>query len=106
MRAERAVQDVEDHVRALVAELGSRIGHQLTPKMQILSRFVGCAAVLLNKYKPQEATWLTACHVLHGREANSERFASVEEREYCMTPTRRRSNTDLRDGMWEITWAL
>ena len=36
-RAERAVQNVEDHVRTLLGELASRIGRQLMPQTPALN---------------------------------------------------------------------
>ena len=73
-RAERAVQAVEGQVRALWGEHEHRVDHQFKPKDAILSWLLEYAAVLLNKYHPNEATGLTAYQSLHGQPAN-ERLA-------------------------------
>ena len=77
-RAERAVQQVEDHVRTHLGELEERIGQPLKPDNPILSWLVEYVAVLLNKYHPQEGTSETAYQAMHGKEAE-ERLAYFAE---------------------------
>ena len=59
-RAERSVQEVEDQVRTLLGELEDRISYQLQPTAPVLSWLVEYACVILNKYKVQDETGLTA----------------------------------------------
>ena len=96
-RAERAVQQVEDHLRTHLAELEERLGQPLKSDNPILAWLVEYIAVLLNKYHPHEATGETAYQSLHGKEAE-ERLAYFAEQVYFHVHSRRRSNLDLRWG--------
>ena len=74
-RAERAVQQLEDHVRTFLGELEHRLGQSIKSDHPILAWLVEYAAVVLNKYHVQEAIDQSAYEFLHGRKASDERLA-------------------------------
>ena len=94
-KAERAVQALEDQTRTLLGELEDRLGVQFKSGDAVLAWLVEYAAVLLNKYHPDDATGVTAYQHLHGQPAG-ERLAYFRERLFFLTPKRRRSNLELR----------
>ena len=78
-RAERTVQQIEDQVRVMLADLEDRVGEPIKPDNPIRAWLVEYAAVIVNKYHYHASTNQTAYHSLHGKEAE-EKLADVAEK--------------------------
>ena len=94
-RAERSVQQLEDQVRTLFAELEHNLGTKLPSDHPLLSWLVEYAAVIINKYHPHEEEGKTSYELMHGHDVD-ERLAMFGEKVFFHVPNKRRSKLDLR----------
>ena len=97
-RAERTVQQVEDQIRTLLAELEAHVGMKISCQHPILTWLVEYAATLLNKYHVNNDEGKTAYELLHGHDVD-EKLAIFGEKVFFHIPAKRRSNLDLR---WSV----
>ena len=101
-RAERAVQEVEDLLRTMLAALEHRIKARIPSCHPVVRWLVEHVATTINKYAVHESTDQTSFEALHGRRATEKIAESGERILFEFLPSEGPSWTC--DGAVESTW--
>ena len=96
-RAERAAQELEDHLRTIQAVLEARLGRRIPSTHPNVRWMLEHSATTLNKYAVHDngEKLATAYELLHGKQAD-EKLAEFGERVLFWIPKARKGKLDLR----------